>query len=104
MNLIERNSIRLRGLIHNNGVTFNMRDGTLGILSKGHLPAVVNLSPILGDGFRHNGTRGVWGIMNHLSTRVLLLVLTGKGNGKHGAPRTFSLKIDTWILHGCMSS
>ena len=51
MNLVKRNSIRLRGLIHNNGVTFNMRDGTLGILSEGHLPPVVNLSPILGDRF-----------------------------------------------------
>ncbi|CMW81858.1 Uncharacterised protein [Streptococcus pneumoniae] len=71
----------------------------LRVLVKGDLSTVVNLSSTFSDGFRHNRRAGMWSIVNHLSTRVLVLPCISKGDREHGTTRSFSIKVNRWIFH-----
>ena len=81
-----------------------MRNRFLRIFIKGHLSTVVYLSSTFSNGLRHDRRTCVWRIVDHLSTRVLVLSCIGKGNRKHGTTRTFSIKINRWIFHGSFST
>ena len=81
-----------------------MRYRFLRILVESDLSTVVNLTTITGDWFRDNRWWCMRCIVNHLSPCILVLTRIGEGDWKHGTTRTFSIKVNRWILHSYFGS
>ena len=81
-----------------------MRNRFLRVLVKGYLSTVVHLSAAFSDGFRHDRRACMWGVVDHLSPRVLVLPCIGKGDREHGSTRSFSIKVNRRVFHGCFST